>query len=64
MNANVHRGAYLLATEATGAYEGARAKVAGFINAASPREMVFTRGTTTAINCDRLRMGPLPPQPR
>jgi len=49
-NANVHRGAYLLATEATDAYEGARAKVANFVNAASPREIVFTRGTTTGIN--------------
>ncbi|MBU1227738.1 MAG: cysteine desulfurase [Actinobacteria bacterium] len=49
-NANVHRGAYLLATRATEAYEGARAKVAGFVNAASPQEIVFTRGTTTGIN--------------
>jgi cysteine desulfurase/selenocysteine lyase len=49
-NANVHRGAYRLAEEATTAYEGARAKVAGFVNAASTREVVFTRGTTAAIN--------------
>lgn len=49
-NANVHRGAYLLATQATEAYEGARAKVAGLINAATPAEVVFTRGTTTGIN--------------
>lgn len=49
-NANVHRGAYLLATQATEAYEGARAKVAGLINAATPEEVVFTRGTTTGIN--------------
>ncbi|MCB2223087.1 MAG: cysteine desulfurase [Actinobacteria bacterium] len=49
-NANVHRGAYALAVEATDAYEGARAKVARFVNAATPAEIVFTRGTTTAIN--------------
>ena len=50
MNANVHRGAYTLATEATEAYETARAKVAAFVNAGSPSELVFTRGTTTALN--------------
>ncbi|MDP2624496.1 MAG: cysteine desulfurase [Actinomycetota bacterium] len=50
LNANVHRGAYQLGEEATDAYEGARAKVAGFINAASDREVVFTRSTTAAIN--------------
>lgn len=49
-NANVHRGAYRLAEEATDLYEGARGKVARFINASSPREVVFTRGTTSAIN--------------
>jgi cysteine desulfurase/selenocysteine lyase len=49
-NANVHRGAYALAEEATDLYEGARAKVAAFLNAGSPREVVFTRGTTSAIN--------------
>lgn len=49
-NANVHRGAYALAEEATDLYEGARARVAGFIHAASPREVVFTRGATSAIN--------------
>ncbi len=49
-NANVHRGAYSIAEEATDLYEGARAKVASFINAATPREVVFTRGTTTGIN--------------
>jgi cysteine desulfurase/selenocysteine lyase len=48
--ANVHRGAYALAEEATDLYEGARAKVADFIHAASPREVVFTRGATSAIN--------------
>ena len=50
INANVHRGAYLLAAQATDAYEGARAKVASFVNAASSDEIVFSRGTTSAIN--------------
>ncbi len=49
-NANVHRGAYRLSEEATDAYEEARAKVASFIEAGSPSEVVFTRGTTTGIN--------------
>ncbi len=49
-NANVHRGAYALSEEATNAYEGARAKVAAFIGAASPSELVFTSGTTGGIN--------------
>ena len=48
--ANVHRGAYTLAEEATQLYEDARARVAAFIHAASPGEVVFTRGTTSAIN--------------
>jgi cysteine desulfurase/selenocysteine lyase len=49
INANVHRGAYTLADEATTAYEAARDKVAALIKA--PRnEVVFTRGTTTGIN--------------
>ncbi len=49
-NANVHRGAYQLAIDATERYEGARTSVARFVNAASRREIVFTRGTTSAIN--------------
>ncbi len=49
-NSNVHRGAYSIAAEATERYEGARAKIASFVNAGSPREIVFTRGTTTGIN--------------
>jgi cysteine desulfurase / selenocysteine lyase len=49
-NANVHRGAHTLSAEATAAYEGARAKVAAFVNAASPNEIVFSRGATTALN--------------
>ena len=48
-NANVHRGAHTLASEATELYEGARAKVASFIGA-DASQTVFTRGTTTAIN--------------
>ena len=48
--ANVHRGAYKLSVAATDAYEAARNRVAAFINAASPDEVVFTRGTTTALN--------------
>jgi cysteine desulfurase / selenocysteine lyase len=49
-NANVHRGIYRLAEEATAGYEGARAKVARFIGAAEPAEVIFTRNTTEAIN--------------
>jgi cysteine desulfurase/selenocysteine lyase len=49
-HANVHRGAYTLATEATDLYEGARAKVASLIGSADPRQVIFTRGTTTGIN--------------
>ncbi len=49
-NANIHRGIHTLAEEATAAYEEARAKVARFIHAASPREIVFVRNATEAIN--------------
>lgn len=49
-NSNVHRGLHALSMRATDAYEGARARVAKFINAADPAEIVFTRGTTEAIN--------------
>ncbi|MFN2226183.1 MAG: cysteine desulfurase [Anaerolineae bacterium] len=49
-NANIHRGVHTLAEEATQAYEGARRKVARFVNAYSPREVVFVRNTTEAIN--------------
>jgi cysteine desulfurase/selenocysteine lyase len=49
-NANVHRGAYELSEEATAAYEGARARVARFLHADDPDEVVFVRGTTEAIN--------------
>src|SRR5690606_2406555 len=49
-NANVHRGIHKLSEEATAAYEGARVKLRRFINAASKREIIFTRGTTEGIN--------------
>src|SRR3954466_14527403 len=49
-NSNVHRGLHALSMRATDAYEGARARVAKFINAADPAEIVFTRGTTESIN--------------
>jgi len=49
-NANVHRGVHTLGSRATDAYEGAREKVAKFLNARSASEIVFTRGTTTALN--------------
>src|SRR5229473_4057117 len=49
-NANIHRGIYKISEEATSAHEEARAKVARFINAQSPDEIVFVRGTTEAIN--------------
>src|SRR5271156_5991628 len=49
-NANVHRGVHRLAEEATELYEGAREKVARFIHAPNPRSIIFTRGTTDAIN--------------
>ena len=49
-NANVHRGQHELSARATDAYEGARARVARYLNAAAPGEIVFTRGATEAIN--------------
>jgi cysteine desulfurase/selenocysteine lyase len=48
--ANIHRGVYLLSQEATAAYDRARQRVARFLNASDPREIVFVRGTTEAIN--------------
>jgi cysteine desulfurase / selenocysteine lyase len=48
--ANVHRGAYKLSVAATDAYEAARSRVAAFIGADDPREVIFTRGTTTSLN--------------
>jgi cysteine desulfurase/selenocysteine lyase len=49
-NANVHRGVHLLSERATDAYEDARQTVCRFLNAADPKEIVFVRGTTEAIN--------------
>src|SRR5690554_4457787 len=49
-NANIHRGLHTLADEATAAFEGTRETVRGFLNAADHREIIFTRGTTEAIN--------------
>ncbi len=49
-NANVHRGVHTLSNRATTAYEGARDKVAAFINAASRQEIVYTRNASEAIN--------------
>lgn len=49
-NSNVHRGVHTLSAKATDAYEGARDKVAAFVNAASRQEIVFTRNATEAIN--------------
>src|SRR5438552_14796236 len=48
--ANVHRGVYTLSERATAEYEGAREKVAGLINAPSPREVIFVRGATEGLN--------------
>ena len=49
-NANVHRGVHLLSERATAEFDEARAKVAQFLGAADPREIVFVRGTTEALN--------------
>ncbi len=49
-NANIHRGIYKISEEATTAHEEARAKIARFINARRPEEIVFVRGTTEGIN--------------
>ena len=49
-NANVHRGVHTLAERATEAYEAARERVRSFIHAASTKEVLFTRGTTTGLN--------------
>jgi cysteine desulfurase / selenocysteine lyase len=49
-NANIHRGVHTLAEEATAMYEGARERIAKFINAAHSREVIYTRNTTESIN--------------
>jgi cysteine desulfurase/selenocysteine lyase len=50
IHANVHRGVHTLSEEATAAYEGARAKVSNFIGACCPKEVIWTRNATEAIN--------------
>lgn len=50
LNANIHRGAHFLSEQSTERYEDAREVIRGFINAESTREVVFTAGTTAAIN--------------
>ena len=62
-NANVHRGVHTLSQRATDLYEGARGKIQHFLNAASPKEIIFVRGATEAINLvaqsfARPRLGP------
>jgi cysteine desulfurase/selenocysteine lyase len=49
-NSNIHRGVHYLSERATAAYEAAREKIQRFVNAASPQEIIFVRGTTEAIN--------------
>jgi cysteine desulfurase / selenocysteine lyase len=49
-NANIHRGVHTLAEEATAAYEGARQKIATFINSRFPEEIIYTRNATESIN--------------
>ena len=49
-NANIHRGIHTLAEEATAAYEAARERIAAFIGAADPAEVIYTRNTTESIN--------------
>jgi len=49
-NANIHRGVHTLAEESTAMYEGAREKIVKFVNAASSRQIIYTRNTTEAIN--------------
>jgi len=65
-HANVHRGVYQIAQEATNLYEGSRAKVAAFIGAASADEIIFTKNATEAINLvayswGRANLGPPTP---
>src|SRR3989338_5521033 len=49
-NANIHRGVHTLSEKASAKYENVRVKVAKFINAKNPEEIVFTRGTTESLN--------------
>src|SRR5690554_2963287 len=56
-NANVHRGLHELSRRATERYEAARARVAQFLGAADPAEVIWTRGTTEAINLVAMTWG-------
>jgi cysteine desulfurase/selenocysteine lyase len=56
-HANVHRGVHELSERSTAAFEGARDKVQGFVNAAAREEIVFTRGTTESINLVAATLG-------
>src|SRR5512134_2056300 len=49
-NANIHRGVHTLAEEATAYYEGARERIARFVNARASQEIIYTRNATEAIN--------------
>src|SRR5688572_18688956 len=49
-NANIHRGVHFLSQKASAAYDETRLKVQKFINAASEKEIIFTRGATESIN--------------
>ena len=57
-NANIHRGVHALSQRSTEAYESARARLARFLGANEPREVIFTRGTTEAINLVAAAFGP------
>jgi cysteine desulfurase/selenocysteine lyase len=56
-HSNVHRGVHVLSERSTAAFEGARAKVRRFINAAATEEVIFTRGTTESINLVAASLG-------
>jgi cysteine desulfurase/selenocysteine lyase len=62
-HSNVHRGVHELSERSTAAFEGARDKVRGFINAAAREEIVFTRGTTEGINLVAATLGRLQLRP-
>jgi cysteine desulfurase / selenocysteine lyase len=57
-NANVHRGVHELSNRATNSFENARKRIATFINAKDAAEVIFTRGTTEAINLVAQTFGP------
>ena len=62
-HANIHRGVHTLSQEATALYEGARERIARFVNARSRREIIFVRGTTEAINLVAQSYAPLTLKP-